>query len=160
MREIIRLEEWMTPPLGNLTEGYLSEEILTEGKILNAIRWKLAKFSLRFLKESAIDEFLKAYYTDKDGKLAPKGKEWLGKSKKEKIKKMKDLADNLKDEEKQKVVNSEAAKQCEKQALRSGIFAGISAGTAAIALHAAEIVADTKNNLDNVNSNDVDLDAT
>jgi hypothetical protein len=75
-------------------------ETITEGVILNTVRWKLAKFSLRFLKESAIDEFLKAYYTDRDGKLSPKGKEWLAKSKKEKIKKMKDLADNLKDEEK------------------------------------------------------------
>jgi hypothetical protein len=111
MREIIKLEEWMTPlELNESTEF----ETLMEGKVLNAIRWKLAKFSLRFLKESAIDEFLKLYYTDKDGKLAPKGKEWLAKSKKEKIKKMKDLADNLKEEDKQKVINSEAAKQCEK----------------------------------------------
>ena len=37
----------------------LTEDILHEGKILNKIRWKLAKFSLRFLKENSLNDFFK-----------------------------------------------------------------------------------------------------
>lgn len=122
MRKIIFLNESF--------DEYSTDEILVEGKLLNNVRWKLAKFSLRFLKESAINEFLMAYY--KNGK---EGKQWVAKSKKEKIKKIKDLAENLKPEEKEKVANSEAAKKMEKSAIKSGIFAGIaglSAGISAI----------------------------
>jgi hypothetical protein len=46
MREIIKLEEWMTPIELNESTDL---EILNEGKLINAIRWKIAKFSLRFL---------------------------------------------------------------------------------------------------------------
>jgi hypothetical protein len=46
MREIIKLENWMIPL--ELNES-VNLEILNEGKLINAIRWKIAKFSLRFL---------------------------------------------------------------------------------------------------------------
>lgn len=78
-----------------------------------------------------------AYYADKNGKPTKEGKDWVAKSKKEKIKKMRDLADNLKPEEKEKVTNSDVAKKLERSGILNsisgavGIGAGISAGIAA-----------------------------
>ena len=93
----------------------------------------MAKFSLGFIKESAINEFLMAYYADKNGKPTEKGKEWISKKKKEKVKKLRELAENLKEEEKQKVIQSEPAKQMERQAIKSGIFAGVAGIGAGVA---------------------------
>ena len=112
----------------------LSEDILTEGKKLNALRWKLAKFSLRFLKEKSIDEFLAAYFSDKDGNPTERSAEWLRKKKKEKVKKIRDLADMLEQSEKDKISNLEAARKLEKSAIVSGVIGGIGlAGAAASA---------------------------
>jgi hypothetical protein len=97
MREIIKLENWMIPLELNESADI---EILNEGKLINAIRWKIAKFSLRFLQESTIDGFLKAYYTDKTGKVDPKGLELIKQPKKEKVRKLRELANNLRDEDK------------------------------------------------------------
>ena len=139
----------------------LTEDMLQEGKILNSIRWKLAKFSLRFLKEKAIDEFLLAYYSDKNNKPTEKGKEWVKKSKKEKVKKLRELADNLKPEEKDKITNSEAAKQLEKKAVVSGVFAGISGIGAGIAYSANQSLnkispeVDSANNLASASANNL-----
>ena len=97
----------------------LTEDILQEGKITDVIRWKLAKFSLRFLKESSIDDFLMAYYSDKDGNPTEKGREWIKKKKKEKVKKLRELADRLKPEEKEQISNNKAAKKMELSGLIS-----------------------------------------
>lgn len=118
----------------------LSEDILTEGKKLNALRWKLAKFSLRFLKEKSIDEFLAAYFSDKDGNPTERSAEWLRKKKKEKVKKIRELADMLEQSEKDKISNLEAARRLEKSAIISGVIGGIglaSAGAAAYGSYAA-----------------------
>lgn len=106
----------------------LTEDVLQEGKITDSIRWKLAKFSLRFLKEKAINEFLLVYYSDKNNNPTEKGKEWVKKSKKEKVKKMRELADMLKDEDKQKVINVPGAKELEKTGIINGVTGAISLG--------------------------------
>ena len=121
----------------------LTEDMLQEGKILNSIRWKLAKFSLRFLKEKAIDEFLLAYYSDKNNKPTEKGKEWVKKSKKEKVKKMRELADMLKDEDKQKVINVPGAKELERTGIINGVTGAISLGAGV----ASGIAASNLNNI-------------
>lgn len=78
-----------------------------------------------------------AYYADKNGKPTEKGKEWISKKKKEKVKKLRELAENLKPEEKEKVTNSEAAKQLEKSGLLNlatgavSLGAGVASGIAA-----------------------------
>lgn len=125
----------------------LNEEVLTEGKLLNKIRWKLALFSLRFLKESSISDFLRAYYSDKDGKETWKSKEWVAKSKKEKLKRMRELANEMKQEEKDKVANSPAAKQLERSALVSGIVAGVAGVSAGVAYKSAVNMSNTKNKI-------------
>ena len=141
----------------------IDEEILNEGKFKDTIkrigskikggadkiRWKLALFSLRFLKESSINDFLRAYYSDKEGKETEKSKEWVAKSKKEKLARMRELANEMDQKEKDKIANSEAAKKLEKSAVISGITAGVAGASAAISgtygNRAARIEKDAKN---------------
>ena len=126
----------------------LNEEVLTEGKLLNKIRWKLALFSLRFLKESSINDFLRAYYSDKDGKETEKSKEWVAKKKKEKLAKMRELAnEKMNQEEKDKIANSEVAKKLEKSALISGVVAGVAGVSAGVAANASKTI---RSGMDNV----------
>lgn len=110
----------------------LNEDVLTEGKILNKIRWKLALFSLRFLKEESINKFLEAYYSDKEGKPTEKSKAVRGMAKKEKLSKMRELANRMSQEEKDKVANNPAAKKLEKSAAVSGIIAGVVGGASVV----------------------------
>lgn len=108
----------------------LNEETLDEGKILNKIRWKLALFSLRFLKETSINDFFMAYYADKEGNPTKEGTEFCKKKKSEKLNRMRELAYGLDEGIKEKVINSEAAKEAEKRGF--GAFLGASAsGTVA-----------------------------
>jgi len=126
----------------------LTEDILNEGKILNKIRWKLALFSLRFLTETSINAFFIAYYADKKtGEATDNGKEFCRKSKKEKLKKMRELANGMKEEDKQKIINSQAAKQCEKSALMSGVVAGVAGIGAGVSGYANNTAATVKKNI-------------
>lgn len=112
----------------------LNEEVLTEGKLLNKIRWKLALFSLRFLRESSINDFLRAYYSDKDGKETEKSKEWVSKKRKEKLKKIREIAnERMSQEAKDKVANSQQAKQLEAKGVTNFIYAGIAGASAGLA---------------------------
>ena len=127
----------------------LDEETLNEGVLLNKIRWKLALFSLRFLSNTSIDAFFIAYYADKStGKPTDKGKEFCRKSRKEKLAKMRELANGMKEEDKQKVINSQAAKQCEKSALVSGIAAGVAGANAGIMYNTASKIGSIKQGTD------------
>jgi hypothetical protein len=105
-------------------------EILNEGKILNWVRWKLAKFSLFFLSDKSLNDMLEAYYSDKDGKPTEKSNGVSKMSRKEKIKKVRELSEKLDTEEKNKIINSSSAKQLEKQALVNvGIAAAAGIGS-------------------------------
>jgi hypothetical protein len=80
----------------------------------------MAMFSLRFLSEDTLNEFFKKYYQGKNDKLS----EVIKLSKKEKIKKLRSLASNLKTEEKEKIISSSAAKQAERSGLKSLLVGG------------------------------------
>lgn len=122
-------------------EGFdLNEEVLTEGKNLNKLRWKLAKYALKFLKEETIDEIIKGYYGEE------KAKEKLSLKKKEKVKIVREIADKLPDEKKDQVANNEAARKLE----RSGILSA--AGGIAVAGIAGAGAVVTNNALQNANA--------
>jgi hypothetical protein len=112
----------------NLTES----EILNEGKILNWVRWKLAKFSIRFISDKSLEYILEAYYSDKNGNPTEKSKMVSLMSRKEKINKLRDVAESLPKDIKDKVINSEPAKKLEKQALINAGFAAIAGVGAAV----------------------------
>jgi len=113
--------------LKNLTES----EFLNEG-LLNWARWKLAKFSLRFLSTTSLIDFLEGYYSDKEGNPTEKSKQVAKMSRKELIKKVRQLAENLDTKEKDKIMNSSPAKKLEKEALGNvAIAAAVGIGGAA-----------------------------
>lgn len=116
----------------------LNEDMLNEGKILDKIRWKLALFSLRFLREESLNNFLRAYYADKNGNDTKLSREWLSRKKREKLKKVRELANSMKPEEKNKVANSPAAVQLEKSAVKNGVLA-VAAGGLSVANYAINI---------------------
>ena len=135
----------------------LNEEALDEGKILNKIRWKLALFSLRFLKETSINDFFIAYYADKKGNPTKEGVEFCKRKKKEKIKRMRELANNLSEETKNKIINSQVAKEAEKRGAVAFASAGISGAAAGLSGYQSAKVKADKNNLKNVDKNDTDV---
>jgi hypothetical protein len=114
--------------LSNLNEG----ETLNEG-VLSKIRWSFAKFSLKFLSTNSLKSFLQAYYSDKEGKPTNQSKDVAKMSKKEMLKKIKELANKLPEEQKNKVANNPEAKRLEKSGLLSGIIAGIAGFGASMA---------------------------
>jgi hypothetical protein len=108
-------------------------EILSEGKIMDWIRWKLAKFSLRFLSEKSTEELLMAYYSDSKGNPTEKSRAVATMSKKEKLNKIREISEKLPKEAKEKILNSTPAKQLEKKAMMDvglAAVAGIGAGLA------------------------------
>ena len=116
----------------------LGEDILTEGKLLNKIRWKLALFSLRFLRETSINDFFMAYYADKNGNPTEEGKEYTYRTdKKDKIKKMRELANGMKDEDKLKICQSKAAIEAERSGVGSLVGAGVAGAGAGATGYAA-----------------------
>jgi len=136
----------------------LGEDILTEGKILNKIRWKLALFSLRFLSNTSINAFFIAYYADKKtGEATEAGKEFCRKPRKEKLAKMRELANGMKEEDKNKVINSQAAKMAEKSGVFSFISAGIAGAGAGIAAHTANMANSTGGKTLDRNDTNVEL---
>ena len=136
----------------------LGEDILTEGKILNKIRWKLALFSLRFLTETSINAFFIAYYANKEtGEATEKGREFCRKPRKEKLAKMRELANGMKEEDKNKVINSQAAKMAEKSGIFSFISAGIAGIGAGIAAHTANMANSAGGKTLDRNDTDVEL---
>lgn len=136
----------------------LNEETLDEGKILNKIRWKLALFSLRFLKETSINDFFMAYYADKEGKPTEEGKEFCKRKKKEKIKRMRELANNLSEETKNKVINSQAAKEAEKRGAFAFVSAGASGAIAGVSGYTTAKANKFKNDVKNIDKNDTDVE--
>ena len=136
----------------------LEEDALNEGKIINAIRWKLAKFSLRFLKESSINDFFMAYYSNEKGEPTQKGKEYCKKSKKEKVKRMRELAEEMKQSDKDKVINSKAAEEAEKKGAGALVGAALSGAVGAIAGANANKLASVK--ADGIDSTELDLSLT
>ena len=140
-------------------EGFnLNEEVLDEGKFLNNIRWKLAKYALKFLKEETIDEIIKGYYGEE------KAKEKLSLKKKEKVKIVREIADRLPDEKKDQVANNEAARKLERSGILSaagGIaVAGLAAGGAVLANNAQAKINNQNDELKSINNKDIDINAT
>jgi hypothetical protein len=96
---------------------------LNEGKILDWVRWKLAKFSLNFLSNNSLNDLLEAYYSNKEGNPTKESKAVSKMKRGEKIKKVKELAEKLPKENKDKIVNSSQAKQLESQATKNLLIA-------------------------------------
>jgi hypothetical protein len=136
------LSQFLKEELSEEELSFLNEGVLNEGKLLDKIRWKLALFSLRFLREESINKFLEAYHSDKEGKPTEKSKSIRSLNRKEKLSKMRELANSMSQEEKDKIANNPQAKKLEKMALVSGLISGIS-GAGAIAAGV------TPNNLSN-----------
>ncbi len=118
---------------------FLQEEYICESKMGDAIRWKLAKFSLRFLTEESINSFLEAYYSTKDGKPTKTSMEVKSLKKKEKVSKLRSIFDSAPQEVKDKIINSPAAKAAEKSAAKSAALGavGVGIGGAGMALSSA-----------------------
>jgi golgin subfamily B member 1 len=96
---------------------------LNEANLFSWIKWKLALFSLRFLKEENINQILQAYYAEKDGKLGAKSKSVLTMSKKEKISILRNLAEKIPDKAKEKILSTKSADVLSKKAKAAGVGA-------------------------------------
>ncbi len=100
---------------------------LCESKAGDSLRWRLAKFSLRFLTEESLDEFLTAYNKKKTAnKKAHIDIKSL--KKKEKVSKLRSIFDSAPQEVKDKIINSPEAKDAEKSALKSSAIGAIVIG--------------------------------
>jgi DNA-binding ferritin-like protein len=145
------LLSYITEDFSNTEKDFLlnlnESKNLNEGKMLDSIRWKLAKFSLRFLSDKSLNEFLEAYYSDKEGKSTEKSKAVSRMSRKEKINKLRDLSNSMSEEQKKKIYNSPEAKKLEKQALTSIAVAGALGVTAALAPFAQNSIGSTSADL-------------
>jgi hypothetical protein len=82
----------------------LNEGNLNEGELTKEIKWKLLKFSVRFLSEDSLDEILKAKYSKDQDKV----NEILKSSKKEKVSMVRTILDDVPYEQRSKFFNSQA----------------------------------------------------
>ncbi len=134
-------------------ENWSESEALNESGSFKNARWRFAMFSLRFLKESSIDDFFMIYYADDDGNPTDEGRNYCkNTSKRNKVKRLRELAERLSDDEKRYIINSPAVAQADGYRL-SGIWnthvgaldatVGCATGTAFTAAALAGAVATT-----------------
>jgi chromosome segregation ATPase len=122
----------------------LTEEQLNENKFFDMVKWKLAKFSLKFVRDDSLNQILQAYYSDKNGNPTEKSKSVKDMSKKQKLEVLTRLADNIPDEQKRKIMNSVPANTLSKKIKKENIVAlGTSATVGGVA---SAVIADS--NLD------------
>lgn len=86
-------------------QEFLDEEetSLNEGKFKDNMKWKFAKFSLRFLKEESITEFLELYYEKTKNKEALKAIKTM--KKKEKLSRLYSIVDRIPEEDRSVINN-------------------------------------------------------
>lgn len=78
--------------------------------------WKTALYAVKFMKESALNDFFLAYYGTDDGKPTERSNQWIGRPKKEKVAKLRELLSNLSEPVKWSIVNSNAGHEVDKKA--------------------------------------------
>jgi chromosome segregation ATPase len=112
----------------------LTEEQLNENKFFDMVKWKLAKFSLRFVRDDSLNQILQAYYSDKSGNPTEKSKSVKTMSKKQKLEVLTRLADNIPEEQKRRITNSVPANALSKKIKKENIVAlGTSATAGGVA---------------------------
>lgn len=102
------IPSWFKEALNEDFENYILEEELLNEELSKKQhrRWKFAKYCIKFLKEDSLNQILSRIYG--------KDSEWLSKSKKEKIEKLRQLSERIPESTKENIMNSSYSKQTEK----------------------------------------------
>lgn len=90
-------------------EEFLQEEMLLNEELSKkqSRRWKFAKYCLKFIKEDSLNNiFVKIYGKENN--------QWLSKTKKEKVEKLRQLSERIPESAKERIMNSSQSKELEK----------------------------------------------
>ena len=103
----------------------LTEEVLTEGKFIDRLRWASCRASLKFLDEDTLNTIILARYSD--------GEERIKAPRKQKVRMVRDIADELPENTKWKIIHGHAAEYIDMKANKAHVASAAGLGTVAVA---------------------------